>query len=149
MSQRSDDSHSFFDSFELNCVEGFLDLFFDTKISEARTFGVNVHFVHMVVIDLFCRLSDNDLLDFLVIFGSAVRADKDDLELVDYSGFVVTLFLVEGAGDGPGESELTGVLILSLEVGVFAFEIFEDEKGPEDDVLAVKEVPALNIIAKL
>jgi hypothetical protein len=103
----------------------------------------------MVVIDLFCRLSDNDLLDFLVIFGSAVRADKDDLELVDYSGFVVTLFLVEGAGDGPGESELTGVLILSLEVGVFAFEIFEDEKGPEDDVLAVKEVPAPNIIAKL
>ncbi len=30
MSQRSDDSHSFFGTLELDCVECFLDLFFDS-----------------------------------------------------------------------------------------------------------------------
>jgi hypothetical protein len=103
----------------------------------------------VVVIDLFLRLSDYDLFDFFVIVGVVVRAHKDDLELVDYSGFVVTLFLVKAAGDGPGESELTGVLILAVEVGFFAFEIFEDKKGSEDNVLAVNKIAAPNIIAKL
>lgn len=89
---------------------------------------MNVNFVHLVVINLFGRFSDDDFLDFLVVVVGAVGRDKYGLELVDDFGFVVSFFLVEAAGDGPWEGELTGVLVLTLEVGFFAFEVFEDEE---------------------
>jgi hypothetical protein len=110
---------------------------------------MDVNFVHLIVVDLFGRLSDDDFLDFFVVVGGAIGVDEDGLELVDDFGFVVALFLVEAAGNGPGEGELTGVLVLALEVWFFALKILEDEERPEDDILAVKEVLVLDIIAKL
>jgi hypothetical protein len=86
------------------------------KIFEAKTLWMNVNFIHLVIIDLLGWFADNNLMDFLIIVGVGVGADEDGFELVDDGGLDVAFFLSEGSGDGPGESELTGVLMLSLKV---------------------------------
>jgi hypothetical protein len=88
----------------------------NAKIFEEKTLWMNVDFIHLVIIDLLGWFTDNNLMYFLIIVVGGVGADEDDFELVDDGGLDVAFFLSEGSGNGPGKSELTGVLILSLKV---------------------------------
>lgn len=99
---------------------------------------MNGYFTHLIVINLFGKLSDHNLLSFLEVIFCVFWADEDGFELVDDIGLIICFFFIETSRYCQRESKHAGVLILALEIGGGASEIFEHKEGSQNNVLAVE-----------
>ncbi len=107
------------------------------------------NFTHLIIINLFWRLSYKNLLDLFKVFICMIWINQNYFYLINNLCFVVSFFLFKTTRNCPGQSKHTWVFILTLKIGSWTVEVFKNKETSQNDILAVEQIFISSLIAEL